>query len=174
MEKEMATHSSVLAWRIPGTAEPAGLPSMGSHRVGHDWSDLAAAASIFYFHGYSPHSQWFWSPRKWSHCFIFFPMYLPWSDGTICHDLCFWLLSFKPAFSLSSFTFIERLFSPLCFLPLGRHHLHIWGCYFSQQSWFQLVIHPAWHFSWCTLHHDDSAKSVTTERLSLRFTSLCM
>ena len=42
--KEMATHSSVLAWRIPGTAEPGGLPSMGSHRVGHDWSDLAAAA----------------------------------------------------------------------------------------------------------------------------------
>ena len=36
MEKEMATHSSVLAWRIPGTAEPGGLPSMGSHRVGHD------------------------------------------------------------------------------------------------------------------------------------------
>ena len=40
----MATHSSILAWRIPGTEEPGGLPSMGSHRVGHDWSDLAAAA----------------------------------------------------------------------------------------------------------------------------------
>ena len=38
----MATHSSVLAWRIPGTGEPGGLPSLGSHRVGHDWSDLAA------------------------------------------------------------------------------------------------------------------------------------
>ena len=36
IEKEMATHSSVLAWRIPGTGEPGGLPSMGSHRVGHD------------------------------------------------------------------------------------------------------------------------------------------
>ena len=45
LEKEMATHSSVLAWRIPGTGEPCGLPSMGSHRVGHDWSDLAAAAT---------------------------------------------------------------------------------------------------------------------------------
>ena len=45
MEKEMATHSSVLAWRIPGTREPGGLPSMGSHRVRHDWSDLAAAAA---------------------------------------------------------------------------------------------------------------------------------
>jgi len=41
----MATHSSVLAWRIPGMAEPGGLPSMGSHRVGHDRSDLAAAAA---------------------------------------------------------------------------------------------------------------------------------
>ena len=41
LEKEMATHSSVLAWRIPGTGEPRGLPSMGSHGVGHDWSDLA-------------------------------------------------------------------------------------------------------------------------------------
>ena len=43
LEKEMATHSSVLAWRIPGTGEPGGLSSLGSHRVGHDWSDLAAA-----------------------------------------------------------------------------------------------------------------------------------
>ena len=45
LKKEMATHSSVLAWTIPGTGKPGGLPSMGSHRVGHDWSDLAAAAS---------------------------------------------------------------------------------------------------------------------------------
>ena len=44
LEKDMATHSSVLAWRIPRMREPGGLPSMGSHRVGHDWSDLAAAA----------------------------------------------------------------------------------------------------------------------------------
>ena len=43
LEKEMATHSSVLAWRIPGTGEPGGLLSMGSYRVGNDWSDLAAA-----------------------------------------------------------------------------------------------------------------------------------
>ena len=53
LEKEMATHSSVLAWRIPGTGEPGGLPSMGLRRVGHNSSDLAAAAaaaaSIYYF-----------------------------------------------------------------------------------------------------------------------------
>ena len=49
IEKEMATHSSILAWRIPGTEEPGGLPSMGSHRVGHDWNDLACMhACILY------------------------------------------------------------------------------------------------------------------------------
>ena len=42
----MATHSSVLAWRIPGTGQPGGLLSMGSHRVGHDWSNLAAAVAV--------------------------------------------------------------------------------------------------------------------------------
>ena len=45
LEKEMETHSSVLVWRIPGTGEPGGLSSIGSHRVGYDWSDLAAAAA---------------------------------------------------------------------------------------------------------------------------------
>ena len=45
----MAAHSSVLAWRIPGTGEPGGLPSMGSHRVGHDCSDLAVAAENLYY-----------------------------------------------------------------------------------------------------------------------------
>ena len=45
LEEEMATHSRILAWRIPGMGEPGGLPSVGSHRVGNDWSDLAAAAA---------------------------------------------------------------------------------------------------------------------------------
>ena len=49
LEEEMATHSSVLAWRIPGMAEPGGLPSMGLHRVGHDWSDLAVAAARHFY-----------------------------------------------------------------------------------------------------------------------------
>ena len=46
LEKDMATHSSVLAWRVPGTGELGGLPSMGSHRVGDDCSDLAVAAAL--------------------------------------------------------------------------------------------------------------------------------
>ena len=57
LEKEMATHSSVLAWRIPGMGEPGGLPSMGSHRVGHDWSDLAVAACEGLTHWKRP---WCW------------------------------------------------------------------------------------------------------------------
>ena len=55
LEKEMATHSSVLTWRIPGMAEPGGLPSMGSHRVRHYWSDLVVAAEFL------AHS----SPDRW-------------------------------------------------------------------------------------------------------------
>ena len=52
----MATHSSVLAWRIPGTEEPGGLLSMGSHRVGHDWCDLAvAAAAVHRFPSEAPY-----------------------------------------------------------------------------------------------------------------------
>ena len=60
LEKEMATHSSVLAGRIPGTAEPGGLPSVRSHRVGHDWSDLAAAAAVYMLPCYSLHSYRYW------------------------------------------------------------------------------------------------------------------
>ena len=49
LEKEMATHPSVLAWRIPGSGEPGRLPSMGLHRVGHDGRDLAAAVGLHFF-----------------------------------------------------------------------------------------------------------------------------
>ena len=49
MEKEMAPHSSTPAWKIPWTEEPGGLPSLGSHRVGHDCSDLVAAAATNIF-----------------------------------------------------------------------------------------------------------------------------
>ena len=57
LEKEMATHSSVLAWRIPGTGEPGGLPSMGSHRVGHDWSDLVVVVFFAAKDGETLYSQ---------------------------------------------------------------------------------------------------------------------
>ena len=79
---------------------------------------------------------------------------------SICHNvmgpdamiLVFWMLSFKPTFSLSSFTFVKRLFISSS-LSARWCHLHIWGYWcFSWQSWFQPVLPPAQHFSWCTLH----------------------
>ena len=73
LEKEMPTHFSVLAWRIPGTGKPSGLPSMGSHRVGHDWSELAAAAAgSIYIHLYLYNLSLLISPRKDSYNFPFF------------------------------------------------------------------------------------------------------
>ena len=78
----------------------------------------------------------------------------------ICHEVMgldamifiFWMLSFKLAFPLSSFTFIKRLFSSSS-LSATEVVSAYWGCwYFFQPSWFQLVSHPAQHFTWCTLH----------------------
>ena len=63
----MATHSSVLAWRTPGTGEPGGLPSMGSHRVGHDWSDLAARLYLM-----SYYCQWKLKNNKYNFNLYFF------------------------------------------------------------------------------------------------------
>ena len=76
LEKEMATHSGVLAWRIPGTGEPGGLPSVGLHRVGHDWSDLAAAAAamtndVKYFFMYVLHT-WHYYAIITCHYYMFF------------------------------------------------------------------------------------------------------
>ena len=64
-EKERATHSSILAWRIPGTEEPGGLPCMGSHWVGYDWSDLAAAARWLYCSSSCPLYQLYCWSRLW-------------------------------------------------------------------------------------------------------------
>ena len=67
--------------------------------------------------------------------------------------LVFLTLSFKPIFSLSYFTVIKRLFSSSSLSAIRVCHLLIWGYWcFSQQTWFQLVLHPAQNFSWCTLH----------------------
>ena len=63
LEKEMATHSTVLAWRIPGTGEPGGLLSMGSHRVGHDGSNLAAE-SLSYNVSWFPYAPLFVCPTN--------------------------------------------------------------------------------------------------------------
>ena len=85
---------------------------------------------------------------------------IPTFSTSICHDLMgldamilvLWMLSFKPAFFHSPLSPSSRhSLTPLLFLPLEWYHLQIWG-YFSQKSWFQLLIYPAWHFTWCTQH----------------------
>ena len=79
----MAAHSSVPAWRIPGTAEPGGLPSMGSHRVGHDWSDLAAAAAAYYLYNF------FENPNYSKIYGLFLKIQWDLPDGPVVKTLCF-------------------------------------------------------------------------------------
>ena len=89
--------------------------------------------------------------NKVSHCFHCFPIYLPWSDRNRCHDLHFF--NIKPVFSLSSFISIKRLFSSsLLSTKKVMSSAYLRLLIFPHQSWFQLVLHPAWHFTWCILH----------------------
>ena len=78
LEKEMATHSSVLAWRIPGTEEPGRRPSMGLHRVGHDWSNLAAAETC------SRNLQWIDVFTKFQGFILFFENQIYVSVVSLC------------------------------------------------------------------------------------------
>ena len=100
--------------------------------------------------------QWFWSspPPKIKSATV------STVSPSVCHEvmepdamiLVFWMLSFKPTFSLSFFTFFKSSLVPFPFLPLVWYHLHVWDCwYFSWKSWFQLATHPAWHFAWHAL-----------------------
>ena len=85
-------------------------------------------------------STWFWSPGKY--CFHFFLIYLPWSDRTRLHELSFWMLSFKPAFSLAFSSALRGSLVLLQVHPFGWCDLPIWGCwYLSRQTWCQLVSH---------------------------------
>ena len=130
LEKEMATHSSVLAWRIPGTAEPSGLSSMRSHRVGHDWSDLAAAAArnmIPISHGKSRFSF----VRKYQIVFQ--------SGSTILHSHQKWM-------SFCWFTALPE-FDVVSVLSFGYSHRCIvvshncCNLYFPDDIWFRASVH---------------------------------
>ena len=86
--------------------------------------------------------------NKVCHCFHCFPIYLPWSVGTRCHDLVFWMLSFKPAFPLSSFTFIKRLFSSFS-------HSALWvvsSSYLRLLIFLWVILIPAWGSSSPAFH----------------------
>ena len=96
----------------------------------------------------------FWAhENKIWHCLHFFPFYVDEVMGPDPMILVFWMLTFKPTFSLPISFSLKGYLIPLHFLPLKWYHAHIWGCwYLFWQSWFQLVIYPAQHFPWCTLH----------------------
>jgi len=92
--------------------------------------------------------------NKFCHWFHFSPFYLPWSDGIGCYDLNFLNVEFQVSFLISSSPSSRGSLVTFYFLPLEWYHLHIWSCYFSHQSWFQLLIYPAQNFTWCTLHRN--------------------
>ena len=86
-------------------------------------------------------------------CFHCFLIYLPWSDGTRCHDLRFLNVEFKPVFSLSSFTFIKRLFSSSLLSAISVvSSAYLRLLIFLPAILIPACVHPAQHFAWCTLH----------------------
>ena len=91
-------------------------------------------------------------PKIVCHHFHCFPIYLPWSVGLDARIFVFWMLSFKTDFSLSSFNFIKRLFSSSLLSAIRVVSFAYMRLLIFWQSWFQLVLHPAQHFAWCTLH----------------------
>ena len=86
------------------------LSYQGSHQVCHSFSSKEQA-SFNFVAAVTVGSHFGAQENESCYCFLFSPICLPWSDGTRWHDLVFWMLSFKPAFAHSSFTFIKRLFS---------------------------------------------------------------
>ena len=146
LEKEMATHSSVLAWRIPGTGEPGGLLSMGSHRVRHDWSDTAAAAAAAA--AVSSELQKGWSVPKFS-LLMFLKLFLfaDWNyerkstdficqtETQVCQYSKIWRKSFKSmvcyiwfaSFSRCKWMVqLKKLFIICHFTQC--FHIHLFGC----------------------------------------------
>ena len=133
LEKEMATHSSVLAWRIPGMGEPVGLPSMGSQRVGHDWSNLAAAARYLL-------SSYFCIPIPYNEKDIFWMLVL---EGLECPHRTIQLQL------LQDYRFTHRLRSlwywMVCLGNKQRSFCHFWDCtqelHFRLFCWLWGLIH---------------------------------
>ena len=108
--------------------------------------------------------------KKICHCLIFFLFWLPWSDGTRCHDLRFWMLNFKPVFSLSFFTFIKRLFSS-CLLSAIRV---VSSAYLSLLTFLPTILIPACASSSQAFHTMYSANKLNEQGNSIQpwYTSL--
>ena len=178
----METPSRIFTWRIPWAWEAGGLQSVGLQRVGHNWVTKHTGKAIFlttrtcvgkvmsllfntlsrFVVAFLPRSSflllwWLQSPstvilepkkRKSVTASTFAPSIYQEVMGLGAMILVFLILSFRPALWPASRGSSVSLY----FLPL-KWYLHTWGCwYFSWQSWFQPVTHPAWHFTWCALH----------------------
>ena len=164
-----STNSSALSFLHSPT-----LTSIHDHWKNHsfNWTDLVSkvmsllfimmswfaiaflpTSKFLFIAAVAVHSDFGAQENKVCHCFHCFPIYLPWNDGTRWHELLFWMLSFKPVFSLSSFTFIRRLFNS-SFLSAIRmvSSAYLRLLIFLPAVWFQLVLLPAQRFLWCTLH----------------------
>ena len=98
------------------------------------------------------------------HCFHGFPIYFPWSDGTGWHDLRFWMLSFKPTFSLSSFTFIKRLFSSS---PLSAMRV-VSSLYLRLLIFLPAILIPAFALSSLAFHMMYSAHELNKKGNSIQ------
>ena len=105
LEKEMATHSSILAWKIPETGETGGLPSVESHRVGHDWSDLAAAQSLYIIHALLP------GPRVSG---TVPTIHIIWKEEDGSYPICYFFF-----FREKDNSFLPRHFRNLILMPLA-------------------------------------------------------
>ena len=127
----MVTHSSILTWRIPGTGEPGGLPSMGSHRVGHEWSDLAAAAAAACLaHEVRTHSTSSPPVLTYSNPNLCLPNYYKW-----CIFSVFWV---SPVFLI--------LLSPSLYILLDIS-FHTQTFKLPHSIGFYAVV----HWSWCLI-----------------------
>ena len=119
----MATHSSILAWRIPGTGEPGVLPSMRLHRVGHDWSDLAAAAACRNM------------TQNYTNCFELKPL------NTHTHIGCVWkALEQQQKRKKKSRVILTLFWTLMRFICLLFWHLLHSTCYYSYLLWGIIII----------------------------------
>ena len=144
LQKEMATHSNVLAWRIPGMVELGGLPSMGSHRVRLDWSKLAAAAAktslvtLIFFSScnYFPHTSviyflwplqiFFWLGNLVIYLVFAFCLFLPKIQLLDLFVVLWFFNSFSPNLLISAFIFINSFL----LFPF-----RVFGLFFFPISW---------------------------------------
>ena len=175
LEEEMATHSSVLAWRIPGTEESVGLPSMGLHRVGHDWGDLAAAARLILtseglFNCQYKTTLCVCMLSHFSRVQLFVMLWTPLSMGFSRQEYWSGLSRSLPGFLpdpgiepmfLKSPALAGRFFNPTVIWE--AHKKQPCTVQFAQYSYFQTRVFHFWPFLFCSLKKKKKKKTQTLQ-----------